>query len=307
MKIYKKINIKEPIILAVWPGMGNVGLLAMDYIRESLNAILFAEIEMEEFEVLEAIIVEKGISKLPLFSKNVFYFSKKYNLVIFESESQIEGIGGIKIINEILNFAQKVKAKMIFTGAAFPLLTEYKNQVEIYGVVNENSLCDFLNHYNIKKMEDGQISGLNGLLLGYAQKNEIDAICLLSTIPLYAINLSNPRASKKMVEQLATILNIKIDYTKLDILIVEMDKKMEMIESKIKTMFAPMQENLEINTIQDKVQDKIPDHIIEKIENLFKESEKDKKKAYLLKKELDRWNLYKLYEDKFLDLFKKPH
>lgn len=301
MKIYKRINIKEPTLLIIWPGMGNVGLLAVDYIRESLDPVLFAEINTEHFEIPEVIMVKNGISKLPSPSKNIFYFSKKYNLVIFESDSQLEGIGGIMIIEEILKFAQKVKAKMIFTSAAFPLLTEYKNPTEIYGVVNKESLSDFFKQYNIKKMEDGQISGLNGLLLGFAEKDGFDAVCLLFTIPLYAINLANPRASRKMIEQLSTILKLKINFTKLDKLIADTDKKMEIIESKIKAMFPPMQEeDLKINLSQNK----IPDHIMAKIENLFKESEKDKNKTYILKKELDRWNLYKLYEDRFLDLFK---
>ena len=44
--------------------------------------------------------------------------------------------------------------------------------------------------------------------------------------------------------------------------------------------------------------------IFEKIENLFDEVKQDKSKAPLLKSELDRWNLYELYEDRFLDLFR---
>ncbi|MBI4974838.1 MAG: hypothetical protein HZC19_03435 [Candidatus Omnitrophica bacterium] len=44
---------------------------------------------------------------------------------------------------------------------------------------------------------------------------------------------------------------------------------------------------------------------MEKIEKLFLEAKQDKKKASVLKRELDRWDLYKLYEDRFLDLFKE--
>ena len=44
--------------------------------------------------------------------------------------------------------------------------------------------------------------------------------------------------------------------------------------------------------------------IMEKIEKLFRETRQDRSRAVILKKELDRWDLYKLYEDRFLDLFK---
>ena len=49
----------------------------------------------------------------------------------------------------------------------------------------------------------------------------------------------------------------------------------------------------------------LPQSVKEKIENLFELAKKDIGKANELKQELDRWNVYKEYEDRFLDLFKK--
>jgi len=43
----------------------------------------------------------------------------------------------------------------------------------------------------------------------------------------------------------------------------------------------------------------------DKIEKLFTEAQKDTTKANELKSELDKWNAYKEYEDRFLDLFKE--
>ena len=51
---------------------------------------------------------------------------------------------------------------------------------------------------------------------------------------------------------------------------------------------------------------KLPQSAREKIEKLFAEAKQDIAKANELKKELDQWNVYKEYEDRFLDLFKKP-
>src|SRR5262249_6975103 len=44
----------------------------------------------------------------------------------------------------------------------------------------------------------------------------------------------------------------------------------------------------------------------ERIEELFEQSAKDRSKAFELKQELDRLGVFKDYEDRFLDLFKKP-
>ena len=49
----------------------------------------------------------------------------------------------------------------------------------------------------------------------------------------------------------------------------------------------------------------LPVSVKENIEKLFAESRLDITKATELKVQLDKWNVYKEYEDKFLDLFRK--
>ena len=44
----------------------------------------------------------------------------------------------------------------------------------------------------------------------------------------------------------------------------------------------------------------------ERIERLFEQAKQDRSTAYELKRELDRLEVYREYEDRFLDLFKKP-
>ena len=50
---------------------------------------------------------------------------------------------------------------------------------------------------------------------------------------------------------------------------------------------------------------KLPLSIKKKIEELFSAAKFDISRAAELKLELDKWNVYKEYEDRFLDLFKK--
>ena len=44
----------------------------------------------------------------------------------------------------------------------------------------------------------------------------------------------------------------------------------------------------------------------ELVERLFGQAQQDRSKAYELKRELDRLDVFSEYEDRFLDLFKKP-
>ena len=81
-----------------------------------------------------------------------------------------------------------------------------------------------------------------------------------------------------------------------------MSKSMADIEDRIQETFMSS-EMIEDEEIEE---DKVPQYVMEKIENLFQEikMKRSKEKATQLKKELDHWNLYNLYEDRFLGLFR---
>ncbi len=80
-----------------------------------------------------------------------------------------------------------------------------------------------------------------------------------------------------------------------------MDGKMAAIEDKMKELFpgSGLDETIDLGS------DRVPTYVMEKIEKLFGEVAKEKGKAPELKQELDRWDLYEFYEDRFLDLFKR--
>ena len=302
IKIYTEIETKEPTMIAGWPGMGNVALGAVNYIRRKLKTRLFAEIEASQFFIPEAIIIKDGMAKLPDLPRSAFYCSHDSGLIIFESDAQVSGHDGLHLINLIVNFARDLNVSKIFTGAAFPMPISHREDSTIHGVANRKRLRDWLTQYRVKIMERGQISGLNGLILGYAEKRDIDAACLLATMPNYAISFPNPKASKAIVSILGEMLNISLDMTELDTFSREMDTRMEAIEAKIQEMFPMAAKEKRVENIDEK---EVPKYIMEKIDKLFGEAKIDKGKAYDLKEELDRWELFKFYEDRFLDLFKE--
>lgn len=300
VKVLRKIEVETPSMLCAWPGMGNVALGAVDYARRKLKATRFAEIEAKEFQAPGTILVKEGVVKLPSLPRNIFYFTKNPDLIIFEGETQLTGKPGERVMQEILDLAGEFKVKRLFTGAAFPVSLSYREESQVYGVVNEESLRKALLKFGVKIMEGGEIAGMNGLLLGYAARKGIEGICLLATLPVYALGFSNPKASKAIVEVLVRMLDLKIDLTDLEAEVQQMERNFEVIEEKIREVFPSAEKEEKV----EEEKKKVPSHIMEKIERLFKEAKVDRKKAYELKRELDRWKLFEIYEDRFLDLFK---
>jgi hypothetical protein len=60
---------------------------------------------------------------------------------------------------------------------------------------------------------EGNITGLNGLLLGVAQRRGMEAICVMGEIPIYlqGFPILYPKASKAVLEVLTAVLGVSID------------------------------------------------------------------------------------------------
>lgn len=302
IRFFQRIKTKRPVLLAAWPGMGNVALGSIDYLRRVLGATPIIEIDMSEYTGPDAVVVNSGVANLPQLPRSIFYYTSRPEIVFFESEAQLGGGDGVVLMQKVLDLALELNIQRIYTAAAFPLAVSHREASTVFGVTNKPELRNWLTGFGVGLMEGGQISGLNGLLLGYAARRGIEGICLLATMPIYAVNLPNPKGSKSIIEVLCRMLGFKVDMTEIDRCISEMDQRMEMIEEKMREVFSGMEREEEPLKF---AKTEIPKHIMQKIDQLFVEAREDKQKAYILKEELDRWDLYKDYEDRFLDLFKE--
>lgn len=315
MKMFEQIGFKgRPTVLASWPGMGNAGLIAVDYLRRKLDARVFAELDMSPFFIPDSIVVKDGIAQFPDIPTSIFYYTTNPELIIFESNAQVAGKEGIIVIKSILDVIVQFQVARIFTFAAFAQPISYKTQSKVLLTCNSQKMMAELSNSGAIPMPDGYIAGQNGLLLGVAASRQIDAACLLGTIPGYAANISCPGASIELLKTISLILNVQIDTTELEESKQEMDNQFELIEERIKEYIPNTNEEVDDNDNNDENSDEnkgqgfeletLPHFIMEKIEKLFTEAAINREKAAELKTELDRWKVFELYENRFLDLFK---
>ncbi len=310
IRVLKRIDVRSPIMIAGWPGMGNVALGAVDFLRRKLNCEKFAEVDISDVFTHDYVEVENGVTFKAPPPMNSFYYRKNPDIILFESNIQLRSKDGENFLNLILSFAKEMKVRMIMTGAAFPQLNQtFEDPSVVYAVANSEYLRNLLyDKYKIRIMEGGHIRGMNGLIIGYARDWDIDAACFLATMPQFAIEIPNPKASKAVVLTMSKIIGITIDTYELDMQIESLEKEFKSLKEKFSQFVKRPQEpeaipeEKETETYEE---EDVPKEVIERIEKLFEEAKKDRSKAYILKKELDKWNLFKKYEDRFLDLFKE--
>lgn len=312
MDTIKKIQFTtQPIMFIGWPDLGNVGILAIDYIRKKLNAEPFAKIDLSETIVNDVIIVKDGVASYPALPEFNFYFKKNPDVIIFESNARISEKEGVLLIHSILKIASYMNVKYIFTAGGITKSMSLSDKIDIKFVSNNEDTQKFLYTYGFDPLPYGEISGLNGTLFTAAFKKGFNIGCFLGTVPAYAYNwiIAYPKASLEIIKIFSSILGVSIDYA-------EFYEDTKSINEILEVIDAQMQESIQNEhskemqisppaVHQQYKKDVIPNDVVEKIEQLFRKASHNKSLVMELKQELDKWKLFQKYEKRFLGLFKR--
>ncbi len=253
IKFYQQPKLQRPDLIVGWPGIGNIGIIAVDALREMARAEEFAEIEPWDFFYPKRVLIKDGELKDMEFPSNKFYFcqTSKKDLIFFIGEEQpteaegayAKGEKAYQMANLVLDVALKFGCERVYTSGAAVTLIHHTAKPRVWAVPNRKELIPEVKGYentilmsNITgRVSQGTITGLNGLLLGVAKKRGLDGICLLGEIPAYlqGFPLLYPKASRAVVEVLANRLGIRIDLTNLDDLTRQVEDKINQLYEKI--------------------------------------------------------------------------
>jgi hypothetical protein len=190
-----------------------------------------------------------------------------------------------------------------------PLGIDHTYEPEVWFAATSAELGKVLKGLGLNTLSEGAISGMNGLFLGIAKREGLKGFCLLGGISLYTIQIDNPKASYAVLDALSRVSGLKINLSGLANQAKNMETEINKLLDYLKLggqAVGPIGEE-DIEKIKSSLSQltKLPLSIKEKIEGLFSSAKSDNLKAAELKAELDKWNVYKEYEDRFLDLFKK--
>jgi len=243
IRLCQEPQLENPILVASWPGIGNIGIIAVDTLKGILGAEELGEIEPWEFFYPKRVLIRKGVLESLEFPTSKFYFKRMRggDIVFFIGEEQpteggriyAEGKKAYHMANLVLDVAERFQCRRIYTSGAAVALIHHATKPRVWAVPNSESLIPEIEGYgNTVLMSDlegrgghGNITGLNGLLLGVAKKRGVEAICLMGEIPVYlqGLPLSYPKASKSVLEVLGHGLKVEANLNTLD----ELDQKVQ--------------------------------------------------------------------------------
>jgi hypothetical protein len=306
----EKPQLNHPWLVAVWPGMGNVALNAGIYLLAKLGMTVFAEFEAGDLFDVDHVEVKEGIVQTGRRPRSRFFLwtdpDKKHDLVVFLGEAQ-PPIGKYGFCRQLIAYAKELGVERVFTFAAMATHMHPEHRARIFGAATDRQSLDELKRLELEVLEDGHIGGLNGVLLGAAAESGLRGACLLGEMPHIFSQLPFPKASLAILEVFTTMSGIELDFT-------ELAEQARVTEQQLGELLARVEQTIgqqypteeEGFTPEPAPEEKPSEPDKQRIEQLFEQAVKDRSKAFELKQELDRLGRFKEYEDRFLDLFKKP-
>lgn len=305
----ENISLHHPWLVAVWPGMGHVALNAGYYLLAKLNMHVIAEFEAHNLFDVDQVEVKDGLIQSGVFPRNRFFVwtdpEKKRDIVIFLGEAQ-PPVGKYLFCRKLIDYAQTLGIERIFTFAAMATQMHPDSASRVFGAASDQKNLDELKRLELEILQDGQISGLNGVLLGAAAERGLGGACLLGEMPHIFSQVPYPKASLAILEVFATMTGIEIDFTGLTEEVQKVEQQLGEFLAQVERTYGRQPAEEEAGYQSERVEEERPNPAdVRRIEALFDGAQKDRSKAFELKQELDRLGVFKNYEDRFLDLFKK--
>ena len=232
VKLYARPRLKSPNMLAAWPGIGNVAIIVATYLERKLGFKELAEVEASHFFDPIGVIVKDSVVEAPQFPQSKFYYWKNKgggsDIILFIGEDQ-PASKGYELANCVIDVGQRFQVKRIYTCAAALTRIHHTEEPKVWGVATSQRVTKDLKRYDLVQRGNLHIAGLNGLLLGVAKERDIEGVCLLGEVPMYATRVQNPMAALAVVKTLTKMLGIEIDITELAQLARETKEKMRQV------------------------------------------------------------------------------
>ena len=194
-------------------GSGLVGKIAVDHLIQEFNSEKIGTIYSD---LLPPRVYVKDDGSADLVKHEIYRCTDVYkrdDLLLYTGDFQPVTVEAeFELATKILDTAIKMGVRMIYTLAAY-ITGQFIDKPMVYGTGTDKAILDRILGYQVKKMPEGSIRGMNGLLIGMAKIKEIDGMCLLGETSGY---IMDAKASQAVLDSLSRILRISIDMTKLE-------------------------------------------------------------------------------------------
>src|SRR3990170_2958734 len=222
-------KLEDAVFVQGLPGIGNVGKLAAEHMKDELKATKFAEIYSKYFPP-QVLVLDDGQIRLV---QNEMYYVKRgkgKDLVILVGDYQgLTPDGQYELADFVLKELKKLGVRRVFTLGGYGM-GRMVTKPRVLGAATGTDLVKEMEKHGVvfSRGEPGAgIVGASGLLLGLGRLYDMGAVCLMGETSGYFVD---PKSAQAVLEVLTKYLGIEISFNELE----NKAKQIDQITSKLK-------------------------------------------------------------------------
>jgi uncharacterized protein (TIGR00162 family) len=228
--------LQSPSLICGFPGTGYVGKMAVDHLITELRAIHLADIFCTSFPP-RVIIGPEGVVDL---TRNSLYYSKqsdshRKDFIFVTGDAQpINPESEYYLAEEILNIVKQFQTARVVTLGAY-ITGTFSEKPKVYCAATHREAFQSFVGKSFIQLNDGTVTGMNGLILGIAKLFKMQGICLLGETSGYVMDAI---ASKSVLNTLMEITDLKVDMQTIENRAKDTEMLIKTIEQQIATKMA---------------------------------------------------------------------
>ncbi|HTT35371.1 MAG TPA: proteasome assembly chaperone family protein [Thermoplasmata archaeon] len=219
------VELTDPVLIEGLPGVGNVGKLAADYLRDQLKARALATVHSKFFPP-QVYVNEEGIIRLV--ANDISYVKaaapSRRDLVILGGDYQgISPEGQYELTHRELEFCHRLGVREIYTLAGFAQGHVVETPRVLGAATSPARVAALREHGVVFSRNDpgGGLIGASGLFLGLGRTFDMEGVCLMGETSGYFVD---PRSAEAVLKVLTGVLRIDLDFTDLESKAREIDR-----------------------------------------------------------------------------------
>ncbi len=215
--IHKNIDVEKAIAIVGFPGMGLVGKTVATYLINIFDAQHIMSIYGTKFPA-HLLVDSNGLADI---DKVSIYYAKNNSMDIFIITSDAQPTSDSDQ-HELSKFIVKklIKYNVIELIAAAAFVSDVVvSSRRVFIVGNNNSALQKYIEKGATPLNEGVISGMNGIIIGWAKAYKVDGTCILGETwrSIVEMNYTDYTASKIIIDLLSRVWGFNIDTEELRI------------------------------------------------------------------------------------------
>ena len=225
IRTLEKVELRDPVLIEGLPGVGNVGKLAADYLRDQLPTKPLATIYSKFFPP-QVYVGEDGVIRLV--SNDLAYWrapdSSPHDILVLGGDYQgISPEGQYEITERVLEYCRALGVREVFTLAGFAQ-GRVVEEPRVLGAATQSSRVESLKKFGVvfsRNDPGGGLIGASGLFLGLGRLFGMEGACLMGETSGYFVD---PRSAEAVLKVLSRVLDLKVDFAALEAKAKEIDR-----------------------------------------------------------------------------------